>query len=231
MLPAIFLLVSVLVYLPLSITEHLTRQYAAGSLVILGLSFKRPVYLLICIVMAGSIHMFALLLAPVAISIWAKKELMFIVCSSVLTLYFSTIGDIVDVASYLFVQVSWCGEMLRNEFLKSAAFRFNIYVQGFSQNFGYPEISFRGIIASFLFLSALSVRFRERQFVYTGFISAFIVMLWIIFMDNDLISHRIYHYIREIAIVPTCCSIFIVLRYAYNWIDEKYFGLEGVQSP
>lgn len=221
-IPAIFLSVALFVYLPLSITEHLTRQYVAGSLIVLGLSSKKPLHLLIYIMAAGSFHIFALMLAPVAIALWSRATPVFLIISIGAALYFSTLGNIVDVASAFFSQVSWYGEMLHNEFLKSAAFRYNLYVTGFSQSFGYPEISFRGISISFVFLLALSVHFKDKRFIYTGVISIFTFILWIILFKNDLISHRVYHYVREISIIPTCCSISMALTAVYNWIGDKY---------
>ena len=216
-LPVIFLLCSS-AYLPFSITEHLTRQYVAGAIIIVGLSQKNLAYTVLSVAVAGLFHSFSFVMLPVAIALWGGVGLPFMLISVVLAIYMNTQGDILNLLSRFFVEISWLGEYLENEFLKSAAYRFNIYWMGFSRNFGYPEVSFRGIAIAFLLFAALARRFEYRNSII---FAAFTMILWYILSANDLFGHRIYHYIREITMIPTCCSIMLVFQMAYDWLRSR----------
>lgn len=206
-LPFVFLAVAFLIYLPLTITEHLTRQYFAGAVVAFGLTHSHRLAPAAAVFVAGLFHTFSLMFLPIAIALafGLRVSAVTLLSSALLALYVDWKVDLLRVLSQLFEQIRLLGEAWGSEYLKSIAFRFQLYWIGFREPFGYPETSFRGI-GIFVF-AYFALHFRDRQALRIVSFMGFIVVLWFVLRSNDLIAHRVYHYMRELAILPAVLTL------------------------
>lgn len=210
-LPIVFLAVALYVYLPLTITEHLTRQYVAGAIIALGLGSERRYALVVAVLAAGLFHAFCFMFLPIALvlSFGTKVGGIALLVGALAALFVDFNVDTLNLLSWLFEQIRLLGEAWGIDYFKSLFYRFNIYWIGFSKPFGYPEVSFRGIrmvLVAFVFLY-----WGDRRAIHIVIFMGFIALLWFVFRSNDLIAHRVYHYIREIAILP---AVLIIVRAA-----------------
>lgn len=206
-LPFVFLAVAFFIYLPLTITEHLTRQYIAGAIVAFGLTHSHRLALTVAVFVAGLFHTFSLMFLPIAIALafGLRVSAIILLSTALLSLYVDWKVDLLNVLARLFEQIRILGEAWGSEYLKSIVFRFQLYWIGFREPFGYPETSFRGI-GIFVF-AYFALHFRDRQALRIVSFIGFIVVLWFVIRSNDLIAHRVYHYIRELAILPAVLTL------------------------
>jgi hypothetical protein len=194
-----FGLLAYFIYLQPSILHQLTRQYVAGAFIILSMATRNKYIAFAAALVAVMVHSTSIIFAVLAVAYQLRCLRVFLL----VTLGGMAIGILCGLQQSLqvfFSMLNEVGHALNIFFLKSAFYKWNMYVAGWHHPFGYPPVSFRGSAVVLLFYCLFPVtenRFRHITIIF------YASVLLCATAGNDLLFHRFYHYFREFMIVPS----------------------------
>lgn len=222
-LSAIYFVTAWYAYLPLSITEHLSRQYLAGSTLVLALAFPRSSLAIALCCLAGLFHGFAWLFVPAAIAARIGKPWIYIGLFALLSVVVLLIGTDVIIYQIALVFKSF-GTAIDNRYLLSIYYKIEIYSNAWGGDLDYPDISFRGALIVIALLVLLHRDVYTKNFLLFA-TNAF--LLWLLFSNNDLMGHRVYHYFRELCIFPAVLGGVGLMNLAQKFAHSMYVRYVG----
>jgi len=186
-------------YFKPDVVAHLLRQYLAGSMIVLAMILaayaEKRRFSLVLITAAPFVHLFSIFPAMAVLASIAlrRRSSMLFACALtyfVLTVYLFATQDLSFVLNEVVMKINEIGHKFDSEYIKALAYKYNLYVGIKSSAI---DVSFRGILG----ISILY--FMGRRWIGLLIPMIFILPIWFYFEDVNIISHRIYHYMRILA--------------------------------
>jgi hypothetical protein len=215
LLTTVFWVIGYFIYLQPEIVLQLIRQYVAGAFLILAVVLKKRGGVFLALTVSCLMHGSAALFLPFFLfrELRLKRRLALAVAFGLLIV--AAIINIRDLGDRIFSLFNEIGHAIDVYYLKSLFYKWQLYSAAWDWPIGYPEVTYRGvaIIATLFFIFPVV----KDKFHYASILIYF-AAVFLVFRDNDLIYHRIYHYLREYMMLPG----FLVFRWAALLAAETY---------
>ncbi len=230
----IFLVLAWFVYLQPSITQHLVRQYVAVSFLVAGLMSQSMRWRIGHVIIASLFHGFAWLFLPLVVAYRYNKGYTLVVAIALLPFYLDGRDGLWLLLRDFFDFINVLGEAWDNEYLKSLNYKFDLYSQVKYSKQIYPQSSLRGslvVLLVFLAIPAGLLRLSSETKRQLIGVAIYTLSLYMLFIFNELIAHRIYHYFRQLMIIPTSYAAYSLVTLAPQWGRKLYKQLVASAKP